>query len=396
MNLNLINICVCCFWVVFVGCQSNENRESCDCPKSANKVLTYSVVDSFSIELPDSFKENFFTVPLIQYQLNASTNKEVFFIIDIEKNVLYQYDLRAKLLHTYLNLDTIDGVISDFQVLNDSVVYVITSNKTRLWKIEHNDSTTKKVTIVFDELMEEYINTNPFMGDRLTVCTRNNIDYVNAYILAQQSKGLANKKHLYSLWNLKTKQPQLEYVEFLDVLKEKSYGYAYSPSKTDVGVVTRIAWGFEHTVRSYNNITGQEINSQCVRSNFIQEDQIAGIANKELKDDYQKMMDYLIEAPYYLSLQYDQYHHQYYRTVKHKQDLLDAKGKLNERYNGSWSIITTDSVLNIMGEFPISGKEYLPYALIPTKGGIAIAKTNEGIGSLNVLTFDLIKPNYEK
>lgn len=80
------------------------------------------------------------------------------------------------------------------------------------------------------------------------------------------------------------------------------------------------------------------------------------------------LKNYTADEPKYISVIYDQFENVYYRIVKHRRSNSGSVSTEN-----TWSVIITDSELNVLGEVKFSG-DYKYDIFVPTPLGIVTAK----------------------
>ncbi len=148
--------------------------------------------------------------------------------------------------------------------------------------------------------------------------------------------------------------------------------------------LTVLSLGASSKLQIYNHFTGRKIKEVCCKSRFLKEIQPISIH----KTEQQEITNFENTSGYYRNILYDPYRKLFLRIVKHKQDLRNQYGTLNQFLDSPWSIIWLNTQFQIIGEKLFEGKKYdfRKISIIP-KGILIYKNTNNE----NKITYDLFK-----
>lgn len=363
-----------CLWAaVIVGCRSRENP-AMNCAMAVHSDLTYIVSDSFTIHLPQGYKEGFYTAPLARY---TYTDREYMYIMDDEHRTILKYDIRKDSMCELIGLPKIPGTLIDFHIDEPDLLLLATSAPSYLYRIRLSDPKHIEQLLV-GKNKSELFNSYPFLGDHL----RTIIESPDTFIVANISLKAYRDAEMYARMNIRTGELVANFFHYPETDKE-FFPLLVLPSKEDVDTLTFMAQGYDHFVNIYNNRTGEHLGCHCLRSKYIAEERIRGLS-PEPEPEFQEMNVFMISNAWYYGLVYDPYRNMFLRTVKHTQPLKEDNGKLKQRYDGPWSIIAANTDLSVKGEVLMPAGTYKPYVFIPVKDGIALSlNKGEGKATLN-------------
>ncbi|NUM50733.1 MAG: hypothetical protein HUU48_06405 [Flavobacteriales bacterium] len=256
--------------------------------------------------------------------------------------------------------------IRDFILFKDSLIFL--DKNFQLTKLNFNDSvlTTNYINIdkysfCSDQFIEQRLildNNNIFIKLSPKDIENNNKPY-NTHLIGEYS--LNQQKLILTFGNWPKKQ--------IDLFNENKYFPVFSePSFVIDNKKCYISFGFDPFVYTYTNYSNNVYEKKIIKSAFINESN-NGV---DFDADYQEVANYLITTGFYLKLLKDPYKNLYYRIVKHPQNLKNENGLLNGRFDGSWSIIVLDSVLNTKYEILMPKNRYNYLFSFVSKRGLFI------------------------
>ncbi len=271
--------------------------------------------------------------------------------------------------HIYLQQEGPNGIkaVSGMKVINKDSIFITSENYNTIYLINNNAQIINKFEFNY---LEE--NTTDFIvrSDNIfnaKIYIKNAKMYTYIYSLQENIK---NEKIAIE-YNMKNNKIEKFYADFPERYKKYYFSSLETPSFIVNNNKTIIAYPNNSYLDVYDNNTGKLLYRKCVKSKYISE-----LEALKKSSDMQSEADFLNEAAYYFALLYDKYNDVYYRICKHKMDLYDNEGMLNNRFSGSSSVIIFDNKLNIIGEQKLPRGLLYPYAFVSNKGLNIYAPTN--------------------
>ncbi|MBK7035332.1 MAG: hypothetical protein IPH42_03060 [Bacteroidetes bacterium] len=342
-------------FTILIGCKNAPMEENCNCNliKGTNTIIDFTIVDT--VKIVKQVMPNLTTLYINQY-----LNDTIYYYAN---NSLQIVDFKTGFLINSIDLSEINGNVQDFLLIGNDTVFVLTYEPNSIVVYSRISKTVSSIW----ELDSIGFQSMPFVNYRMRYSNNlletkvvNIYEDWDKYMVAVDKFDIGNQKISSSF----CQKPSSYRTLFYPLLE--------LPSKVIADDKMLISFGTEHCVREYSQLeTGYQYKgSFCAKSNFINED-IIGI-EMDGNSEFQDQINFIIESPFYLKYLVDSINKVSYRIVKHSQQLKNLEGRLNERYDGPWSILVFNEANELIGEKIMDAGKFSYPGTIVCNQGLAI------------------------
>ncbi len=276
---------------------------------------------------------------------------------------IYQHDPNVSSITLKYSINISDGVPNDFWISNDHV-YLLYAQPNQLIRIDSEGNQE----IIFSQNQGLFLQTFPFMGDKLQIAPFGNL----VSTAFSQHDEQYNVKP-FKLLNING-TTEYGFGQQPEILRKYQFPLIGRPSRIHHDQQHIIAYGFSPSIEVYHR--DSFLNHYCAKSMYL-DPVISGLGHNA---SFQERSNYIIEKGFYLGIYYNVTEGRYYRIVKHPQPLKSAGRRLNKRYDGTWSVIVLDDSFQTIGECIMPANQYDYFACFTNdQAGLWVANKSDSL-----------------